>query len=90
MQKIFNKNTTKASYSCMKSMDSIISGHTHNILNPSFGCNCRKKGSCPLNGECLTPKVIYRVDVSNEANSDQKFCFGLAETTFKERYSNNN
>ena len=74
----------------MKSMDSLISGHTHNILNPSFGRNCRRKGNRPLNGEFLTPKVIYRADVSNEANSDQKFCFGLAETTFKERYSNNN
>ena len=92
MHKIFNKNTVKVSYSCMKNMDSIISGHNHNILNPkqkSFGCNCRKKDSCPLNGECLTPKVIYRADVSNEANNNQKFYFGLAETTFKERYNKN-
>ena len=91
MHKIFNKNTVKVSYNCMKNMDSIISGHNHNILNPkqrSFGCNCRKKGSCHLNGECLTPKVIYRADVTNEANKDQKFYFGLAETTFKERYNN--
>ena len=50
-------------------------------------CNCRKKGSCPLNCEFLTPKVIYRADVTNEANNDQKFYFGLAETTFKERYN---
>ena len=90
MHKIFNKNTMKVSYSCIKNMDSIISGHNHNILNPkqrSFGCNCRKKDSCPLNGECLTPKVIYRADVTNEANNGQMF-FGLAETTFKERYNN--
>ena len=75
----------------MKNMDSIISGHNHNILNPkqrSFGCNCRKKDSCPLNDECLTPNVIYRADVTNEANNDQKFYFGLAETNFKERYNN--
>ena len=31
-------------------------------------------------------KVIYRADVSNEVNNDQKFDFGLAETTFKEHY----
>ena len=71
-------------------MGSIISGHNHNILNrkqKSFACNCRKKNSCPLNGECLTPKVIYRTDVSDEANNDQKFYSGLAETTFKERYN---
>ena len=87
MCKIFNKNTVKVSYSCMKNMDSIISGHNHNILNPkqrSFGCNCRKKE----NGECLTPKVIYRADVTNEANNDQKFYFGIAETTFKEPFNN--
>ena len=91
MHKIFNKNTVKVSYSCINNMDTIISGHNYNILNPkhkSFGCNCRKKDSCPLNGEYLTPKVIYRTDVSNEANKDQKFYFGLAETTFKERYNN--
>ena len=93
MYKVFNKNTVKVSYRCMKNMDSIISVHNCNILNPkqkSFGCNCRKKDSCPLNDKCLTPKVIYRADVSNEDNNDQKFYFGLAETTFKERYNNHN
>ena len=83
MHKIFNKNIVKVSYSCMKNMDSIISGHNHNILNPkqkSFGCNCRKKHSCPLNVEWLIPKVIYRADVSNVADNNQKFYFGLAET----------
>ena len=67
----------------MKNMDSITSGHNHNILNPkqkSFGSNFRQKDCCPLNGECLTPKEIYSADVSNEANNDQ--------TTFKERYNN--
>ena len=78
-------------------MDLIISGHNYSILNQtikhikpkqkSFGCNCRKKGSCPLNGKCLTPKVIYCADVSNEASNDQKFYFGLVETTFKECYN---
>ena len=60
----------------MKNMDSIISGHNHNILNSkqiSFGCSCRKKESCPLNGVCLTPKVIYRADVSNEAKTIKSF-----------------
>ena len=30
MHKIFNKNTVKVSYSCMKNMDLIIYGHNHN------------------------------------------------------------
>ena len=75
----------------MKNMNSVISGHKHNILGPkekSLGCNCKKKGNCPINGECLTPNVIHRADVSNEANNNQKFYFDLAGTTFKERYNN--
>ena len=91
MHEIFNKNTFKVSYTCMKNIELIISGHNHNILNPkqkSFGCNCKKEDSCPLNGECLTPKVIYCADVPNGPNSNQKFYFGLPETTFKERYKN--
>ena len=35
----------------------------------------------------MTPKVIYSTDVSNEANNNQKFYFGLAETTFKRHYN---
>ena len=57
LHKIFNKSTVKISYSCMKNINFVISSHSKNILNPrtaSFGCNCRKKESCPLNGECLT------------------------------------
>ena len=50
MHNIYNKNTAKVSYSCMKNMDSIISGHNHNILTlkqKSFGCNCRGKTVVP-------------------------------------------
>ena len=32
--------------------------------------------------------VIYRVDVSNEANNDQELYIGLSRTTFKVRYNN--
>ena len=54
----------------------------------NFWCQKFAQESCPLNGECLTPKVIYRADVLSEANKDQHFYFGLAEITFKERYNN--
>ena len=78
-----NKNIVKISYSCMKNNGSIISAHNQKILNPivqSYGSNCRVKSSCPLNGECLTPKIIYRADVSNDKNSKKKFYFSLADT----------
>ena len=91
LQKKFNNNTVKVSYSFMKNMGSIISGHNHNIINlkqKSFGYNCKKKDKCLWNDECLTPKVIYRADVQYEANNNQTFYFGLAEATFKECYNN--
>ena len=91
MYKIYNRNTVKTSYSYMTNIASIILAHTRNILNPivqSFRCNCRVKSSSPLNGECLTWKIIYRADVSNDKNSNKKFYFGLADTPFKERYRN--
>ena len=91
MLKIFNRNTVKISYSCLKDISSIISSHNRNILSQkqkSFGCNCRVKNQCPLNGECQTPSVIHRVDVANYSNDEEKVYFRLAETTFKERYRN--
>ena len=71
LHKIFNKNTVKISYSCMENINYIISSHNKVILNPratSFGCNCRKKESCPLNGECLTSQLVYRATVTNAVN----------------------
>ena len=43
---------------------------------------------CPPNGECQAPSVIYRTGVVNDSNDEEKFYFGLADTTFKERYRN--
>ena len=40
---------------------------------------------CPPNGECQAPSVIYRTGVVNDSNDEEKFYFGLADTTFKER-----
>ena len=75
----------------MKYINSIISSHNKNILQPitaSFGGNRRKKKSCPLNGECLTSQLFYRATVTNAVNEDMKKNIGLADNTFKERHSN--
>ena len=59
----------------MKNINSVISSHNKNILNPRttlFGCNCRKKESCPLNGECLTSQLVDRATVTNAVNEDMK------------------
>ena len=84
-------STVKISYSCLRNISSIISSHNRNILSTkqkSFGCNCRVKNKCPLNGECPTPSVIHTANVINDSNDEGKFYFGLAATTFKERYRN--
>ena len=54
----------------------------------TFGCNCRQKTSCPLDNKCLTPKVVYKAEITTEVNQEKKIYIGLTETTFKERYRN--
>ena len=91
LYKVFNKNHVKISYSCMKNKNSVVSSHNRNILKPrttSFACNCWKKESCPLNGECLTSQLVYRATVTHAVNEDTKKYIGLADTTFKETHSN--
>ena len=83
MHKIFNRNTVKISYRCLRNIGSIISSHNRNILSPkqqSFGCNCKVRNEYPLNSECQTPSVIYRTDVVNDSNDGEEFYFELANT----------
>ena len=89
MHNIFNKNTVETSYSFMNTISSMLSTHDKNILNPkqiSFGCNCRNRDNCPLDGECLTCNIIYRADITTD--NDHKFYYGISETTFKQRHNN--
>ena len=48
------------------------------------------KSRCPLNGECLTPKIIYRANVSNYKNSGKRFYFGFTGDFKHEKYENCN
>ena len=88
---MFNKNTVKITYSCMKNINSVPSFQNKNILNPrttSFRCNCRHKESCILNRECLTWRFVCRATVTNSFNEDMKKYIDLADTISKERHSN--
>ena len=49
---------------------------------------CRDRDSCPMENQCLTPKVIYRADVSNNKDNETKFYYVLTETSFNKRYGN--
>ena len=58
LHKIFNRNSIKVSYSCMRNVKSIISSHNHKILQSQRGistktCNCITKTACPLNKQYL-------------------------------------
>ena len=91
MSKIFNKNTVKISYSCTRNVKSITSRHNKQILHPKpqpKGCNCRDKNTCPLENKCLTPKIIYQADITNDTDDTFKYYLGLAETSFKDRCRN--
>ena len=91
MYTIFNTNKVKISYSCFPNIDSIISSHNKKILysdNTEYGCNCNDKNKCPLDNKCLTPRIVYRADVTNDQTQEQKFYYGISDTPFKERYEN--
>ena len=74
----------------MKSMSSILTSHNKKIVaenEKQYACNCRNKNDCSLENKCLTPRVIYEADVIS-LNTFRKFCIGLPDTPFKERYNN--
>ena len=96
LHKIFNRNNVKVSYSCTKSMKTIITNHNKNILGkkPSINkshCNCRNKEACPLNGQCQIGEVVYESTLSsNQPTYKEKKYFGIAEESFKGRLYNHN
>ena len=91
IHKIFNHNTIKISNCCMRNMETVISSHNKQILNPSkeyFRCNYRVPNECLLDNKCLTPNIVYEAKVSNETNNEYKKYLGGSETQFKERSRN--
>ena len=75
MYTIFNKNKIKISYSCCTNMGSIIS-HNKHILNSNsteYGCTCSNRDECPLQNNCLTPRIAYRADVTNNKADKHKY-----------------
>ena len=70
-------------------MGSVLSRHNKKILSrkeDQYGCNCKSKTECLLDNNCLTPRLIYQVDVLTNLIDSKAFYIGLAYTTFKERY----
>ena len=67
LNKIFNPNTLKLSYCCMKNISNIIKQHNTTVLatptTPKRLCNCRNKDTFPLDGSCLKQCFIYKAEV---------------------------
>ena len=93
LNKLFNRNNLKVSYSCLPNVASIISGHNKKILNNKItksttkSCNCQKKNSCPLNGNCLDNQIVYKCHVQQNVNEEGSHYIGLTGNTFKKRWS---
>ena len=91
MYTIFNKNKIKLSCSCFPNMGSIISSHNKHILSSNsteYGCNCNNREECPLENKCLTPRIVYRADVTNNKTDEHKYYYGISDTPCKDRYEN--
>ena len=94
LNKIFNRNTLKLSYSCMPNMSAVIRQHNSSILkdrkteSENFAggksCNCRVKDNCPLHGKCQVESIVYKATVTT--TNDEKDYIGLTVQTFKQRY----
>ena len=69
LHKIFDNNTVKISYSCMKNINFVISSNNKSLLNPrttSLGHDCQRKEICPLSGECFTSTSTATNTVNEE------------------------
>ena len=84
INKIFNRNKAKVSYSCMQNIKAIINKHNMNILHQNNQmadeCNSRNKKYCPLGVKCLSPNIVYQGKItSTQPNCNNKVYFGVAE-----------
>ena len=97
LNKIFNTNTIKVSYSCLPNVKQKISNKNRRLLQmhrmkestqDSKLCNCRqKKNSCALDGKCLTKCVVYKATLTETISNNQETYIGLTENEFKTRFN---
>ena len=89
LNKIFNRNTIKISYSCMPNMANVIASHNRKLLQSNSAdpkCNCRSKIECPMRGNCQARSIVYKATVTR--NDKVKEYIGLSEPQFKQRFAN--
>ena len=76
----------------MPNMKAIINGHNKKVLSEKNNqnerlCNCRNSVLCPLNGNCLTPEVMYQATVNSDLQQyETRIYKGITKRPWKERY----
>jgi hypothetical protein len=103
LRKIFNRQTVKISYKCMPNMAQAVSRYNVKVLKesqqhqqhqpqqPQPGCNCSKgHGTCPVQGRCLPPNVVYKATVTETVSGSSETYTGLTGNTFKNRWNKHN
>ena len=97
LSRIFNRNTVKISYSCIKNMYNILSNHNRRLLNelttrdrnPNVeSCNSRNKEKCPLGGRCTTMNVVYQACISpmEQQKDRERVYIGISAGNWKQRW----
>ena len=69
LQKLFNRNNVKISYSYLPNIKSIMNAHNRKILYPSptIGkrtCNYINISQCPLEQRCLSNNILYQANIT--------------------------
>ena len=91
LHKLFNRNNVKIGYSCCPSMKRYIAAHNARILKnltpvpPNRTCNCDSVSSCPLQGQCMIPSIVYK-GVARSRDGAKEY-IGQTMRTFKKRLS---
>ena len=92
LNKIFNSNTVKVTYSCLPNMGVRIAGCNKSKLNEDKPkeevnkCTCKKE-ECPVNKECRVKDTIYEA-VMIDSNQNRFRYIGKSSTEFIVRYRN--
>ena len=96
LHKIFNRNTVKLSYSCMPSMEKLITAKNQSLFRKearSFSatanaCNCRQLNACPVDKKCFNEEIVYQAVVIREDNNEESSYVCVTEGKCKTRYAN--
>ena len=72
--------------SCSNHNKAVINKSSNSRVPTINTCNCRDKGSCPMDGKCNERNVIYQAEVTT--SHSRETYIGLCDTSFKSRYRN--